>query len=126
MFDLRLALDGLTAHPARTPQTTPEELAESFTELARLGDAGVYLSAFSGMSEWERHPSGDELVQVVRGSTQLTLLVGGQRRELELAEGQLTIVPRGAWHRFTSEGVAILTVTPPPTDHFRGDGDPRD
>lgn len=118
-------IQSLQPHVSRTPQTTAEELADAFVEIGQLNGAGVYVSTFAGTSEWERHPSGDELVQVLEGSTLITILVGESRQEFALTEGAMTIVPEGCWHRFTTESdvVAILTVTPPPTEHHR-DGDP--
>ena len=78
------------------------------------------------MSEWERHQGGDELVHILEGETELTILTDAHSREvLTLKGGMLTVVPQGCWHRFNApSGVTVLTVTPQPTDHSTAE-DPR-
>ena len=61
---------------------------------------------------------GDQFVQVLEGSVRLTILAAGEKRVLELHAGIIAIVPRGQWYKFHAPGgVALLTVTPEPTDH---------
>lgn len=112
----------LTFLAARTPHTSAAESANAFAELAEFGQGAIFVAHFAGRSEWERHPAGDELVLVVEGATTLTLLLPDERRECQLAAGELVVVPRGTWHRFeVPEGVKLLTVTPQPTDHSSED-----
>lgn len=117
--DIKSALEKLPALEGRTPYTAASEAEPSFVTLATFdGDGGVFAGSFRGCSAWERHRNGDELVQIVAGRTQLTILADGDRLIFDMKEGMVTVVPRGCWHRFDApEGVSVLTVTPQPTDH---------
>jgi len=102
----------------RTPETTDEEAKGAFALLSEYRDGGVYVSHYSGFSEWERHPQGDEFVQVLGGETTLILLNGNVEQRNHLSSGQLLVIPKGVWHRFESpNGVKVMTITPKPTEH---------
>ena len=102
----------------RTPETTDEEAKDAFSLLSEYRDGGIYVTHYSGFSEWERHLNGDEFIQVLGGETTLILLTGNQEQRKELLSGQLLVIPKGVWHRFESpNGVKIMTITPQPTEH---------
>ncbi|MEJ2090256.1 MAG: cupin domain-containing protein [Gammaproteobacteria bacterium] len=123
-IDLSTSFDGLRFLADRTPTTASDESRSSFTMLSEIRDGGVFVSAFAGASEWERHANGDELVMAVEGATDLILLVDGEEVRHRLSAGQLLIVPQNTWHRFETRGVHILTVTPQPTDHCSDESPP--
>ncbi|WP_417514666.1 cupin domain-containing protein [Minwuia sp.] len=109
---------------------SPENEAEAGSAFARLGNMGnaeIFAGRWQGHSPWERHPNGDELVQVLDGETTMTLLTGpGEGETHTLTGGQFLVVPAGVWHRFeTPEGVTVMAATPQPTDHSTAD-DPRE
>ncbi len=109
----------------RKPDTPADEADKAFATLADLGDGGVYAGSFDGESAWERHTKGDELVHILAGETQLTILTDDGSEVLVMTAGMLTVVPQGCWHRFHApSGVTVLTVTPQPTDHSTAE-DPR-
>ncbi|MBB1271040.1 cupin domain-containing protein [Shewanella sp. SR44-3] len=102
----------------RTPHSSNEAMKDAFIKLSDFNNSAIYLSDYSGFSEWERHPSGDELVQVIEGETTLVLLEGDIEHKNRLMLGELLVVPQGVWHRFESpKGLKVLTITPPPTEH---------
>ncbi|AWF80389.1 cupin domain-containing protein [Microbulbifer sp. A4B17] len=102
----------------RTPETTDEEAKDTFSLLSEYRDGGIYVAHYSGNSEWERHTSGDEFVQVVGGATTLILLIRGEEKRNDLSAGQILVIPKGVWHRFeTPAGVKVMTITPQPTEH---------
>lgn len=102
----------------RTPKTTDNEFQGAFAKLSEYRDGGVFITHYSGYSEWERHPNGDELVQVIDGETTLILLSDNIETANKLKKGELLVVPKNMWHRFeTPNGVKVMTVTPQPTDH---------
>ena len=102
----------------RTPETPDAEMQNAFAKLANLDASGIFITHYSGNSEWERHPSGDELVQVIEGETALFLLIDGVEHKNIMKAGELFVVPKGIWHRFESpKGLKVLTITPPPTEH---------
>jgi uncharacterized cupin superfamily protein len=114
--DIRAELARKSFLPDRTPHTTPEEEAGTFAMLAPYRDGAIYVGAFAGTSSWERHPNGDEIVQVIDGLLELTIL-DGRQDALRLVSGMLAVVPRGYWHRLHApDGSTLLTVTPLPTE----------
>lgn len=117
------ALAQLPMLKGRRPDTAEADVGAAFAVLSAYDEtAGIFTGSFSGQSAWERHPMGDELVQVIDGSTELQILTGAGRERLELKAGMLTVVPKGQWHRFNSaEGVSLMTITPQPTDHSRAE-----
>lgn len=120
--DINAVLRSLPLLRDRTPATSEAEAAPSFATLAQMGDGGVFVGSFQGQSPWERHPAGDELVQVVAGFTRLTVLTEQGTQVLELSAGSVTVVPQGCWHRFEApDGVSVLTATPLPTEHSQED-----
>ena len=102
----------------RTPETTNEEAKDAFALLSEYRDGGIYVAHYSGFSEWERHPKGDEFVQVLGGETTLILLDGNLEQRNNLSFGQMLVIPKGVWHRFESpDGVKVMTITPQSTEH---------
>jgi mannose-6-phosphate isomerase-like protein (cupin superfamily) len=99
----------------------------AFATLTPFRDGNIFAAKFSGNGAWERHPNGDELVQVVDGTTQLHIIIDDRKETHELRAGMLVVVPQGAWHRFEApEGVCLMTATPKPTEHLTVDvADPR-
>lgn len=122
---IKNALAGLPVLRGRRPDTPIEETAPSFTTLATTEDGGVFAGSFQGESPWERHPNGDEVVQILDGAAQLTILTDEGAKTLDMQAGMLTVVPKGNWHRFNApDGVTVMTTTPQPTEHSTVD-DPR-
>jgi len=117
-IDIQVTLAPLPVLRNRRPDTPGPESAAAFARLIETRDGAVFAGSFDGQSPWERHRNGDELVQVLAGETQLTILTPGGPCVLTLKAGMLTIVPQGCWHRFHAPGgVTVLTMTPQPTDH---------
>lgn len=125
-IDLNAALAALTPLRNRTPHTTDAERKDAFARVAPYRDGGLFIAAFDGRSAWERHPVGDELVQVLEGETDLILLQDGDEVRHTLRAGQLIVVPQGTWHRFETAGGRLMTATPQPTEHLIGEGLPED
>jgi len=124
-IDLHRDLAGLPMLKERYGHPTDAESLKSFATLAAYRDGGIFATHFRGSSGWERHPHGDEVVQILEGATRFDILVDEVMQSLELSAGMLVVVPKGCWHRFASEsGVKVLTITPKPTQHTHVD-DPR-
>ena len=104
-----------------------------FTRVADYRDGGIFAAGFSGVSQWERHNTGDEIVQVLKGATTLTMKVPRTKKapdgeeKLELKAGMIAVVPQGVWHQFVApDGVTVLTTTPQPTEHISDEQPPLD
>jgi mannose-6-phosphate isomerase-like protein (cupin superfamily) len=129
ILDLKAELAKLNMLRGRRPEMTEADRKETgaFATLAPFRDGNIFSAKFSGDGAWERHPNGDELVQIVDGSTTLHIMTDEGPLSYTLGAGMVVIVPQGAWHRFHSpEGVSLVTATPKPTEHLRADvEDPR-
>jgi mannose-6-phosphate isomerase-like protein (cupin superfamily) len=127
IVDLKAEFARLTMLKGRSPTTTDAEKSGAISRLAPYRDGAIFGSKFAGISDWERHPQGDEIVQIVDGATTLHLITEDGPRTLALTAGMITIVPQETWHRFEApDGVSLITVTPQPTDHVQVDvADPR-
>jgi mannose-6-phosphate isomerase-like protein (cupin superfamily) len=90
-------------------------------------DGGIFGGSFSGDSQWERHPHGDEIVDIVNGATTLTFIAPDAEapQSFAMTAGMLIVIPQGCWHLLQAPvGVTLMTVTPHPTEHLAAD-DPR-
>ncbi|HUA51500.1 MAG TPA: cupin domain-containing protein [Candidatus Sulfotelmatobacter sp.] len=127
VVDLKAEPAKLKMLAGRTPTTPESEREGAFARLATYRDGGVFMAKFAGTSAWERHPKGDEIVQVVEGATTLHLITDAGRQSLALSAGMVVIVPQNAWHQFVApDGVCVMTTTPQPTQHLNVDvDDPR-
>lgn len=124
-IDLDRDLAGLRKLENRGPHTTEAEAQGSFARLSDFRDGAIFAAHFSGSSGWEKHPAGDEFVQILDGETVLEIIVGDAIESHSLKGGMVMVVPQDCWHRFTSEtGVKVMTATPLPTEHIHVD-DPR-
>ena len=113
----------------RRPDMLEDERKASggFATLTPFRDGNIFSAKFSGNGAWERHPNGDELVQIVEGSTSLHVVTDAGHQTYPLKAGMIAIVPQNTWHRFEApDGVCLLTATPKPTEHLTVDvEDPR-
>src|SRR5437870_8408445 len=129
IVDVKAELAKLTMLKGRRPEMTEADRrgTNAFATLAPFRDGNIFSAKFAGNGAWERHPNGDELVQVVEGTTKLHIMTEEGKQTHELKAGMLVIVPQGAWHRFEApDGVCLMTATPKPTEHLTVDvEDPR-
>ena len=99
----------------RGPHTTEDVVFEAFRSLG-VGDfknAVLYFSGFDGNAGWEHHPAGEKLVPVIAGATEFDIIVKDEIETLQLASGNVVIMPKDCWHRSRSaDGVTLMTATP--------------
>ena len=120
-YDLKEVLGTVTFLEGRTRHS---DTKGTFARVADYRDGGIFTGGFSGTSQWERHPNGDEIVQILDGSVTLTLKDGNKVETVDLKAGMLAIVPQNTWHQFNApDGVTLMTTTPQPTEHIE-DADP--
>ena len=71
------------------------------------------VASFVGQPPWELHHGGDELLHILAGETELTVLTEGAAETRRLKPGDVAIVPQGCWHRnHAASGVTLLFMTP--------------
>ena len=123
--DVTAELAGLTMLRGRSAGTPADRVKAAFAVLAPYRDGSVFAGRFSGETAWERHPGGDELVQILDGAATLTIMTVEGPQAVALYAGMLIVVPQGHWHRFEApDGVTVLSATPQPTEHTAA-ADPR-
>ncbi len=128
IIDLKAEIAKLTMLHGRTPQTPDNARDGAFAKLAPYRDGAIFTAKFAGRSPWERHPNGDEIVQIVDGATVLHVMTADGPQSFALNAGMVAVVPQGTWHRFETppDGVSLMTATPQPTQHLSVDvEDPR-
>jgi mannose-6-phosphate isomerase-like protein (cupin superfamily) len=112
----------------RSPDSTPDERKGSVAQLASYRDGLLLAIKASGKDHWERHLSGDELVQILDGMATLEIVCDdGPPKSFVLRAGMVAVIPQGAWHRLlSSEGATQMAVTPFPGETIELDvNDPR-
>jgi mannose-6-phosphate isomerase-like protein (cupin superfamily) len=118
VINVEAELEKLAMLCGRTALSSREQKQGAIVRLAPYRDGAIFASKFSGDSGWERHRQGEEIVEVVEGTTTLHIITDDGPRSLSLSAGMMVIVPQGTWHRFNSpDGVTLITATPQPTDH---------
>ena len=71
------------------------------------------VAAFEGTPPWEHHTAGDELLLVLSGESDLTIIEQSGKATRTISTGDLVIVPQGCWHSNHAEtGVTFLYMTP--------------
>jgi quercetin dioxygenase-like cupin family protein len=77
-----------------------------------------------GQAPWERHPDDDELLYLLDGEMELTILNDGGPTRTTLRAGSLFVMPQGVWHRphGTVAGSVLFAVSR--TEHSNAE-DPR-
>jgi quercetin dioxygenase-like cupin family protein len=129
IVDVKAELAKLSMLKGRRPDMTEADRkgTNAFATLTPFRDGNIFSAKFTGNGAWERHPNGDELVQVVEGETKFHIITDEGKQTHTLKAGMLVIVPQGLWHRFEApDGVCLMTATPKPTEHLTVDvEDPR-
>ncbi|MCP3919504.1 MAG: cupin domain-containing protein [bacterium] len=83
--------------------------------VAELNGQLVKVAKCDGEFPWHTHEGEDELFQVLRGRMRIEL----RGRDIELAPGQMFVVPRGVEHRPVAEpGTAVLLFEPASTQQY--------
>ena len=129
IIDLKGKLGAMPMMRGRRPESTEAErkATGAFVTLAPYRDGNIYSAKFAGEAAWERHPNGDEIVQIVDGSCTVHLMTDNRLESHEVRAGTTIVVPQNTWHRFSApDGVSLVTATPRPTEHLTVDvEDPR-
>jgi quercetin dioxygenase-like cupin family protein len=100
-----------------TANTTAEEAGAAFPQLASFNEGGIFVGRYSGQPPWERHPKADELLHVLEGEIDITVLTDDGPVHATVGVGSVFVVPQGLWHRPVAWAAAtLLSATPKPTE----------
>jgi mannose-6-phosphate isomerase-like protein (cupin superfamily) len=90
--------------------------------IAALNGQHVKLVKFAGPFTWHKHDTEDELFLVVKGRFRMEF----RDRSVDLAEGELIVVPHGVEHRPVADEEVCVMLFEPDTTVNTGDAtDPR-
>jgi len=123
--NLRVALRGVP-HLTITADTTGEEAEAAVSKVGKIGLLTLGVMSYSGLTPWERHPDGDELLLALDGEVDVTVLTDEGPVRRKLRAGEVFVCPQGLWHRQRAErSVSMLYGTPNETSEVSFADDPR-
>lgn len=123
--DLRAALREVP-HLTITEDTTEDEANAAVRNVAKIGNLTLGVMSYTGLTPWERHPDGDELLLVLDGDLDVTVLSDEGPVTRKLRAGEAFVCPQGLWHRQNAEkSVSMLYGTPIETSEISMADDPR-
>jgi quercetin dioxygenase-like cupin family protein len=123
--DLSAALRGLP-ELVITASTTGAEADAAVRSITSLGVCNLGVMRYSGRTPWERHPDGDELLHVLDGAVDVTVLADDAPTDVTVRAGSVFVCPRGLWHRqLPRPSVTMLFGTPSATTEISFADDPR-
>ena len=106
---------------ALRPRFEPRDLRAEVSQLSEraprllgsMDNATIMVVKSSGRPPWERHPDGDELILVLEGGGDITVLTEEGPVTSELSPGKLFVCPKGLWHRSHAQpAMTALYITP--------------
>ena len=127
----------LVAHPvgatlaglpelAITSDTTAEEARAAVRAITSFDRCTLGVMRYSGLTPWERHADGDELLHVLEGEVDVTVLTDDGPTEVNVRAGSVFVCPKGLWHRQRPRpAVTMLFGTPTATEEVSWAEDPR-
>ena len=123
--DLRAALREVP-HLNITADTTGEDADAAVRNVAKIGNLTLGVMSYTGLTPWERHPDGDELLLALDGELEVTTLTDDGPVTRKLRAGEAFVCPQGLWHRqFAEKSVSMLYGTPIETSENSIADDPR-
>ena len=87
-------------------------------EIASFNDQVVRLALFRGEYHWHQHENEDEFFYLVKG--QIIIQIKDQE-DIELASGEMAVVPKGVEHCPNSEGDSYVIMIEPKGLESEGD-----
>lgn len=103
---------------------SPKKAAASLTEywspriIAEIDDSYVKVARVNGELDWHSHANEDEMFLVLEGALHIDLEDGSS---VDLAEGDLYVVPKGVRHNPSTQGDCLLMLIERKTTLHTGD-----
>jgi quercetin dioxygenase-like cupin family protein len=79
--------------------TWAEDKSTRFWICGDFNKGNTWVGQFSGQSPWERHPDGDELIHVLKGKVEITVMTKRGKKRSIISAGSFFVVPKGHWHK---------------------------
>ena len=101
---------------------------ESFSDtwspriVTKVNDYDVRIAHVEGEHVWHAHEETDEFFLVLKGNFDIAIREEGEEKVVCMTEGDTYVVPRGTFHKPSSDGASILMFEPTCTNST-GDDD---
>ena len=95
ILDMNAEFAKLKMLRGRTPETPEAKRQGAFARLAPYRDSAINAAKFSGEGPWERHPNGDEIVQIVDGAVTFHVMTDDGPQSYPLKAVMVVIVAQG-------------------------------
>lgn len=96
-----------------TESTTEADEAASRATLGSMNNCGVGIQRYQGIPPWEIHRDSDELLYVLNGEMELTVVGDDGPETVGVSDGMIVIIPKGRWHRPVAKTlVTLFSATP--------------
>ena len=95
---------------------------ESFSDtwspriVTKINDYDVLIAHVKGEHVWHVHEETDEFFLVLKGHFDIAMREGSAEKVVHMSEGDTYVVPRGVFHKPSSDGASILMFEPTGTN----------
>jgi mannose-6-phosphate isomerase-like protein (cupin superfamily) len=126
VYDVKMTLSEAPTLDLAASDATRDQVASTLRRFGELDKYSIAGRRFRGTSPWELHPHEDELLYIVEGEMEVTLLGEEGRTTVTLGPGCLFVVPKGTWHQQSAiDTVMSWGVTATHADQISFADDPR-
>ena len=100
---------------------------ESFSDtwspriVTKINDYDVRIAHVKGEHVWHVHEETDEFFLVLKGHFDIAMREGSAEKVVHMSEGDTYVVPRGVFHKPSSDGASILMFEPTGTNSIGED-----
>lgn len=98
---------------------TDKKLGDNFwkpVDVAKINDWVLRAAAFKGEFHWHKHDD-DEFFLIYKGE----IIIDTENGQIELREGEMTVIPKGIQHRPRSKKRAVVLLLEPEKVNTKGD-----
>ena len=84
--------------------------------VTKVNNYDVRIAHVEGEHVWHVHEETDEFFLVLEGHFDIATREGGEEKVVNMSEGDTYVVPRGTFHKPSSDGASILMFEPTGTN----------
>ena len=84
--------------------------------VTKVNNYDVRIAHVEGEHVWHVHEETDEFYLVLEGRFDIAIREGGEEKVVNMSEGDTYVVPRGTFHKPSSDGASILMFEPTGTN----------
>ena len=84
--------------------------------VTKVNNYDVRIAHVEGEHVWHVHEETDEFFLVLKGRFDIATREGGEEKVVNMSEGDTYVVPRGTFHKPSSDGASMLMFEPTGTN----------